>query len=622
MEACINRLDTDYLNNLFPEETRSILDLKKRTEELKSDYYAKAVELGCVIARTFKKHVKDTHHDFSLNHSKKRMRKPPESSLNANDVRMGERRNYLLFSCPKDVKEAGSLFDAALQVGVTLFVSLLESTEAEKKFNNYWQTSQLSQIATADGWTFEVQNKTVLAESLDDQKSANTPRIIETTIRAKHKEEDERTLTHIHYEGWPDREAMPSEKLFRTLLDRIMELQQGRDVPFAINCHGGVGRTGTTALSHYLQSEVDAQLASHHDPEKILVNIPRTLFKFRLQRNGFLGQEAQLVNVYSVLSDYVANLLKERSRVQEIMHPLAPVEIHDRFQFSEESCKLGELKGKVEKLKEDSAQGFRDLAFKISVQFKQFLMRKKIEGTKHDFSQNLAKLRMTYKPKELNANDIVLQDQSRFLLHACPKKVDEAKSLFDACMQSNISIFVSMLKSSDAKDRYNNFWQKDKISQMKTEGGWSFDHVESESHSEASSKIISTSLIGSKDGETRQLVHLHFDGWDQDKKVADRILFQNFLERIERLQDDSTLPIAVHSKYGVGRNGTTALLLHLRKIVRLQLSNDILLDDVEVNIPKAIFDLRLQRSGAVEHAPLIETVYSGLCDYYEILKQK
>lgn len=294
----------------FPTETCRLSDMKKRAEELRANSGKKAERVSKKIKTAFEcflkqKELSGNKHNFNANLSVFRLnnRTVDDPIINASDVCMKDGRNYLLFGCPKDARGMSILFDCALQQGITLFVSLLESSDASDKFNNYWEQENLQKIPIRDGWKFRRICSRVLAKSDQEPKGTKIPKLIETTIIAERPNET-RKLIHLHYEGWRDQKAMPCELLFQTLLSHIERLQKGKNTPFAVNCHGGVGRTGTTVISNFLRQEVEAKLSQGIPLDEITLNIPETIFAFRKQRAWFLEQSSQLINVYSIMGDY------------------------------------------------------------------------------------------------------------------------------------------------------------------------------------------------------------------------------------------------------------------------------------------------------------------------------
>jgi protein tyrosine phosphatase len=601
----------------FPEETIAISELKARSEYMKACYHEKAWELAFKINRQFKKHIKKTNHDFSKNASKHRLLYVPREELNASDVYVSNFGKYVLFGCPRSATEAGFLFDACMQYDVTLFVSLLESHEAKEKYNNYWQEHKLSQIQTPGGWTFSKIKSKVLYEAELEADGLHKPQLIKTTIIASNHQGLRRKLTHLHYEGWRDKEAMSSEQLFLSLIKYMGNRQKNKkDKPIAINCHGGVGRTGTLALSYYLKNEIDAYLDQGISPDEIFVNVPDLLFAFRLQRNYFLQQATQLSNLYSVLGDYVFERTGVKRPLSSVKMPICSAE----ELFSSEACQLKDLKKQIEAFRKSDQENFELLEDKISLKFNQFLERKRKEGKAHDFDATLVGKRMLNRPEDefINASDLTLGDD-RYILFACPHHMEGVAAVFDAALQKDVTLFVSTLKSTDASDRMNNFWDGTKPDQVKTRDGWTITHQSNRIYKQTdeTSRIIESTLLAEKEGVIKTLTHLHFDGWEQDQEVTDNELYRHFLDRIEELHKGSDSPIAVHSKWGVGRSGVTILNLQLRRFVRKQQQLGVKLQDVEINIAKLIFEFRKQRGGFVEHGALVAQTYDSILAFYE-----
>lgn len=635
---------------LFPEESCTLLQLKTKANELRENNFTKSMELQAKIKRQFKRYIKLTGHDFSFNLAEKRLSYLPNLSFYASDVSFGRGRNYLLFALPRSSDEASVLFDLALQKRVTLFVSLLESQEAKSKFNTYWTQERLCQLTTKNGWRFAKKSSKILGHAPIEPKGKKIPKLIETKFIARHASGEKRELTHLHLEGWRDREETPNETLFHLLQDRIQEIHQGRDEPIAINCLGGVGRTGTTSLVNCLRKDIDDYFAQGLDPAVVKINVVEKLFQFRLQRNWFLEQAGQLANVFSVLGDYVKMKIQERKaldtgdkteRKQIIssydakrqlnasrkVKPL-PSADSDFFQFKDQKLKLCDLKEKIAICKQNDLLGFEEISDKIDIIFNQFVALKTLRGKKYNFRKFHSIRRLAFRPKgeSLNASDVTMDNDLSYLLFACPKSAMEAALLFDAAFEKNITLFVSTLNSTDAPDRFNNFWQEDKISQIVTPRGWKISQIgkrvlaTSAKTGGLSQQIVETTLQAELDDETLILTHLHFDGWNQDEEVGDPQLLKKLLDRIQELHQLQA-PIAVGSKWGVGRNGVTVLSNYLRKVVNDQISQGVELDQIEVNVPKAIYEFRKQRANFVEHPELLATVYEALLAYYEDLIQ-
>jgi protein tyrosine phosphatase len=213
----------------------------------------------------------------------------------------------LLTICPRDLKNAGALFDAAIQRRIRVLVSAHEMDEARTRCNNFWKKKPLSKMPLKDGWQITKTAKSILAVGKKERDGTRAPRIIETTLLAT-KGNEKRILTHLHYDAWRDGYTMPDEKLMHVLHDRMQELNPSNTVPISVNCRAGVGRTGTIVVSHHMRKEIERQVAAGKNLDDIRINIPATHFAFRTQRPRLLGRAEQLAQVYSILGDYYARL--------------------------------------------------------------------------------------------------------------------------------------------------------------------------------------------------------------------------------------------------------------------------------------------------------------------------
>jgi len=634
----------------FQNDACPVLALEQRAKVLRATFHAGAEALSKKIHSEFERFLDSCKaagkpHNFTANLSSLRMknRNEQEPILNASDVEL-EGHKYLLFGCPENAATAGQLFDAALERNVTLFVSLLQSTEAKDKFNNYWTEEQCRRIVSRQGWSFTHDSRKVLAAAELRAATPNRPELVETLIVAT-KGDDVRVLTHLHYQGWIDRDVMPHEGLFHILLNRIEELQEGTQAPFAINCHGGVGRTGTTAISHYFRKKIAAELGRGTPLGKIEVNIPEMVFTFRKQRRYFLQESGQLANVYSILGKHAEGLkfqcqvlqdmcsmteslagsivsYGEAQATPQIVSPCPSLAFHidarlNDFEFREGLCSLSAISACIQALQADHDRGFEALREDIALRFQLFLHQKKEAGAPHNFGRN--------RVDQINANYVTMGPESSYLMSASMESAKDVGRLFDEAQRRGAMLFVSMLQSGDAANHFTNFWQPDRVPQVHSPQGLTLTHLSAEVKGSSKIATITEShLQGEWRGgdEARTLTHLHYQGWPQDKEAPDEALLEALLDRIDEVQGMAALemerdvPFVVGSRWGVGRNGVVVLCHSLRQEIRAQQNRGIPLDAVEINIPKAVFEFRKQRNGFVAHVPLLKTVYNQIARFY------
>ncbi len=303
----------------FNKENCKLADLKLKAEELKKNNFKKAKELireirrralidpkmKALTTKKSKEHKKNRgrlHHPYDKNRLGKQIK---DLYINASDARLKE-QSFIFSSCPRSYSEVRDYFDGALARKTTLFVSCLKSTEVRNRSNNFWQNKVLKHIRLRNGSKITQTSSRVL-EILENSKKKTVPQIIESKLYCSNGD----WVTHLHYEGWRDKAEMPSERLLNVLLDRIYELNPDPSVPVAINCKGGIGRTGTVALSLYLRRIVDSELKAGKELSEIEVNIPELIYMFRKERKRMIGVPKQLAQIYTVLYTYYKRLLKD-----------------------------------------------------------------------------------------------------------------------------------------------------------------------------------------------------------------------------------------------------------------------------------------------------------------------
>ncbi|MBS0634806.1 MAG: hypothetical protein JSR37_05025 [Verrucomicrobia bacterium] len=303
----------------FPKESCTLAELKEKANELQANNFSKAKKLLLEIRRRVLKDPKirvlttiksklhkrnegRLHHPFDKNRLGKQIK---DLYINASDVRLKD-QNFILSSCPRSLSEVRDYFDGAIARNTQVFVSCLKSTEVEDRRNNFWQNKVLKNIRLRDGSKLSQTSSRVL-KTLENSKRNTVPQIIESRLLTSKGI----ALTHLHYEGWKDKTAMPSEKLLNLLLDRIYELSPDPKIPVAINCKGGVGRTGTVAISLYLRRVVDRELKAGKPLNTITVNIPEIIYMLRKERKRMVGIATQLTQIYTVLYAYYERLKEE-----------------------------------------------------------------------------------------------------------------------------------------------------------------------------------------------------------------------------------------------------------------------------------------------------------------------
>lgn len=287
----------------FPQEKTLLKNLREKASILSEDSYAKSLE----VIRDINRRV--TFDPYAKKRTSRNSTLPPRS-----DEVSTPNKKYLLIGCPKTIEDARQLFRYVLRNHCVLMISLLGKEEGENRANNFWTSKMLKHISPVDDWTIEQKSSQVFAQSLSSVNEVGKhPELIRTELVAT-KGEKQRTITHLHYDGWMDRSPLPDEHLFSTLLDTARQLSPSKEVPISINCMGGVGRTGTTAVTLYLQKQIDDQLAAGKNWDEITINVAEAIYYFRKFRIGIVGQPSHYAQMHSVLADYVDIKLQQISQ--------------------------------------------------------------------------------------------------------------------------------------------------------------------------------------------------------------------------------------------------------------------------------------------------------------------
>jgi len=233
----------------------------------------------------------------------------PPRFINGNRVET-ENGVYFLAGCPKSYEAAGWYWEEIIKNGVKVVVSLHDETEGGDRANKFWTQEQLDKMAFPEGIEIKVLSSRVLDErpqvevtSKNGKTKTVDAKIVETILEITNGEKKEEKR-HLHYAGWPDRCSIPSEDLFKTLVDRIEAFSPDKESPIAINCLGGVGRTGSTAITIDERRKIRKWLAQGDSLEALTTNLAEAIFNFRRQRTHVLGNETQVPQVLLSLGKF------------------------------------------------------------------------------------------------------------------------------------------------------------------------------------------------------------------------------------------------------------------------------------------------------------------------------
>lgn len=215
-------------------------------------------------------------------------------------------KKYILTACPKDIAGAGRFFDEALKLGTAIFVSTHESDEEEVKCPDFWKQRVIGDPVFAQNCTWRIEHvaESIIATGVKEPNGAKEPRIIKSDLLAISSDGTQKiALTHLHYEGWRNREPMADERLFDVLFREVDQVHTDKTTPISINCKGGVGRTGVSAVLHSALSEIQRQVKEGCALGEAQVNIPQIIYSLKLQR-GIIEKPKQIAEIHAFLGNY------------------------------------------------------------------------------------------------------------------------------------------------------------------------------------------------------------------------------------------------------------------------------------------------------------------------------
>ena len=197
----------------------------------------------------------------------------------------------------------GAYFTMAFREKAPVAVTLCSPVEG-RRIIPFWDENEAKKYLP-DGWTIKNTKTTVLGEvSFKNQPRA---RIVERKLKISHGGKSH-TLTHIHYENWPDHgQADPT--LLRQMLERCDKISRAQKGPIIVNCRGGVGRTATFAMFNICRRVLRGLVERGIDLKKARINIPEIIYSVRMQRPRVQSNPLQMSLLYKMVGDYYNELI-------------------------------------------------------------------------------------------------------------------------------------------------------------------------------------------------------------------------------------------------------------------------------------------------------------------------
>lgn len=294
----------------FPEQLKLLSEMETRAAELRANDLAESLRVMNMVKS-------DALHDPRM--PKADDVPPPGAEGKFWDDVNTPFQDFILGACPRNDQEVAAIFKRFIDENHHLLVSLLQSFEvpSNRRVTDFWKNERLASLIP--GWTFKVREEKELDSRPIEREGQRPPRVVETTIEATNGVVT-RIFTHLHLDGWPDQSPMPwGEELFHVLQMRIAQLCTGPRDRIWINCLGGVGRSGSTAVARYIKQMIDAEVTRGTRLDQIKINIPEIIYAFRKQRPELVGQPSHLAHLHAWVGRYYKELRIRQTAVQAMV---------------------------------------------------------------------------------------------------------------------------------------------------------------------------------------------------------------------------------------------------------------------------------------------------------------
>lgn len=209
--------------------------------------------------------------------------------LSANDV-LTPLQEYIVGQGPLETTIL-DFWRAVIEANIPTILTLSMPADAGGRNPPYWEKARYPIVVC--GWKIQEMDA---EEVVDASAVAPLQRIVKRTFRAVHEESEEtRTISHIHYENWPDNRA-PEPSLFHRFLHFVSTIHPVSSLPIFVHCSAGLGRSGTFVVAHSLCKEIHAL----HPP---IINIPRRIVELRMQRAYLVSTVVQIEAIYTAVRE-------------------------------------------------------------------------------------------------------------------------------------------------------------------------------------------------------------------------------------------------------------------------------------------------------------------------------
>ena len=169
--------------------------------------------------------------------------------INASPINLFSQYYFISTQGPidKTIEDFWTMVD---QYNCKIIVMLCKLKELERpKCAFYWNPEN------------KMEKYTIVVSSEDKIQINNTVLIIRKIKLINNKTKEEKEVTQLHYEGWPDHGAPDVNQAFEAFEYMIKEVDKLKgDGPGVVHCSAGVGRTGTFISIYDLYKEIFEQI--------------------------------------------------------------------------------------------------------------------------------------------------------------------------------------------------------------------------------------------------------------------------------------------------------------------------------------------------------------------------
>ncbi len=224
---------------------------------------------------------------------------------------------------------------------------------------------------------------------------------------------------------------------------------------------------------------------------------------------------------------------------------------------------------------------------------------------------------------------VAIPNRQNYILTGSPHGSKMIGSFYDELIKRNVQVILTANQANESSS-CPEFWSNKELKHVKLKGDWQIENVENRTKIHAKgkgdSKIVERILHLKKGKETREITHLHYEKWKDKNPAPDTELLHALLDRKDELHKSKNVPVdvpfVVNCKAGKGRTGTLAILDYARKEVDAQVAKGKKLNEVSLNIPEMIYEMRKQRPSLLGRTSQVQQVYQALGLYHDRLKAK